>query len=65
MGEENYGSGYLEMNVINLYKLLGIEVFNFLLISSIGYKFTYRIFPFFALTLFFNFILRFFFDKSL
>lgn len=53
------------MNLINIYKLLAIEVFIFLLNSSIGYKFTYRIFPFFAIIFVFNFILRFFYDQSL
>ena len=65
LGQEEYGSGYVQMNLINIYKLLAIEVFIFLLNSSIGYKFTYRIFPFFAIIFVFNFILRFFYDQSL
>jgi hypothetical protein len=65
VGTDGYGSDSLKLHSINLYMLLGVEVFNYLLISSINYKFTFRIFPMFALTLIFNFILRFFYDKSI
>ena len=59
----NNGSGETNVEFLTLYMLIGVEVFGYLIISAINFKFTFRVFPIYAMIMVTNVILRIFFGK--